>query len=104
MMPQVMRLTKEATGKVEQVLSDVVELREDDPARTDAESEARQIIDDWAQSVMALGAEVKGLWLVDFDAGDGYYCWKHPEETLAYFHGYDEGFTGRRPITPPLLH
>ena len=43
----------------------------------------------------ALGADVKGLWLVDFDTGAGYYCWKWPEEELAYFHGYEEGFAGR---------
>jgi hypothetical protein len=43
----------------------------------------------------ALGLEVKGLWLVDFDNGSGYYCWRWPEEDLAYFHGYDEGFDGR---------
>ena len=24
-----------------------------------------------------------------------YYCWKWPEEELAYFHGYEEGFGGR---------
>ena len=38
---------------------------------------------------------MKGLWLVDFDNGNGYYCWRWPEPELAYFHGYDEGFDGR---------
>ena len=43
----------------------------------------------------ALGLDVKGLWLVDFDNGSGYYCWRWPETELAYFHGYEEGFAGR---------
>jgi hypothetical protein len=43
----------------------------------------------------AFGADVKGLWLVDFDNGSGYYCWRWPEPELAHFHGYDEGFSGR---------
>ena len=42
-----------------------------------------------------LGIEVKGLWLIDFDNGSGYYCWQYPEESLQYFHGYDDGFSGR---------
>jgi hypothetical protein len=42
-----------------------------------------------------MGCEVKGLWLVDFDNGEGYYCWQYPESNLEYFHGYTEGFAGR---------
>ena len=44
-----------------------------------------------------MGLEIKGLWLVDFDSGAGYYCWKYPESSLGHFHGYDEGFSGRVP-------
>lgn len=43
----------------------------------------------------ALGLDIKGLWLVDFDNGSGYYCWKHPEPSLDYYHTYEEGFGGR---------
>jgi hypothetical protein len=52
----------------------------------------------WAEAVQDLGAEAKGLWLVDFDAGNGYYCWKHPEATVSHYHGYDDGFAGRMKI------
>ena len=44
----------------------------------------------------ALGAEVKGVWLVDFDNGSGYYCWRWPETAIDHFHGYEEGF--ERPL------
>ena len=57
--------------------------------------EYQRIVQDWAEEVMSLGIEVKGLWLVDFDNGSGYYCWQWPEESLQYFHGYEEGFRGR---------
>jgi hypothetical protein len=43
----------------------------------------------------ALGVEVKGPWLVDFDNGEGYYCWRWPEEELCWFHGYEDGVAGR---------
>ena len=60
--------------------------------------EYQRIVQDWASEVMSLGIEVKGLWLVDFDNGSGYYCWKYPEASLEYFHGYEEGFDGRLPL------
>ena len=68
------------------------------------------VINQWAQEIMELGAQPKGLWTVDFDSGDGYYyCWALNEPNLAYFHLYEEGFAGRKPLSkneeeaPPLL-
>ena len=61
----------------------------------EATEEQQRVVEEWAASIMQLGIEVKGLWLIDFDNGSGYYCWKYPEPSLQYFHGYDEGFGGR---------
>ena len=86
LLPEVQRLTGVAVDQIDAIADD----------GDDADPEVYQrIVEDWAQSVMELGIEVKGLWLVDFDSGGGYYCWKHPEPALEYFHGYDEGFAGR---------
>lgn len=82
LLPEVQRLTSVAVEQIEQI-------EEEDP------EVYQRIVVDWAESVMSLGIEVKGLWLVDFDSGGGYYCWKYPEPALEYFHGYDEGFGGR---------
>ncbi len=38
------------------------------------------VIERWKHEMEALGAEVKGVWLVDFDNGSGYYCWRWPED------------------------
>lgn len=82
LLPEVQRLTAEAVERVEQVTEDQVD-------------EAQDIVAEWAQSILDMGIEVKGLWLIDFDSGAGYYCWQHPEPSLQYFHGYEEGFPGR---------
>ncbi len=58
-------------------------------------SAAKEVLRAWAQEMHELGIDVKGPWLLDFDSGDGYWCWRWPEETLDYYHGYDEGFAGR---------
>lgn len=63
-----------------------------------AEQRYRFVVNAWVSKMRRLGLVVKGLWLVDFDTGDGYLCWKFPELTLSHFHGYDEGFSGRRPL------
>ena len=82
LLPEVQRLTSLAVDRVD-------EMTAEDPA------EYQQVVTDWAESILQLGIEVKGVWLVDFDSGGGYYCWKHPEPALEYFHGYEEGFGGR---------
>ncbi|MEO8432044.1 MAG: DUF2203 family protein [Acidobacteriota bacterium] len=62
------------------------------------EEERQLIVRDWAREILSLGVVIKGLWLVDFDSGAGYYCWKYPEPSLEFFHGYEEGFSGRLPL------
>ena len=64
----------------------------------ETENERQGVVGEWAREILSLGAEIKGLWLVDFDSGAGYYCWKYPEGALEYFHGYEEGFAGRLPL------
>jgi len=83
LLPEVQRLTADAVEEVEALANDA------------PRDEAQQVVGRWAESVMKMGIEVKGLWLIDFDNGSGYYCWQYPEESLQYFHGYDDGFGGR---------
>jgi hypothetical protein len=66
-----------------------------DAVRERMERAAGEILGAWAKDVEAMGIEVKGPWLVDFDSGAGYWCWKWPEESLDYFHDYETGFAGR---------
>ena len=65
-------------------------------AKVDAK--IQQVIERWQRAMEALGAEVKGVWLVDFDNGSGYYCWRWPETTVDHYHTYEEGFGGRSRI------
>ena len=62
------------------------------------EEELKSIIENWFEQIQSLGALVKGLWIVDFDNGNGYYCWKFGEEELLYEHSYESGFNQRKLI------
>jgi hypothetical protein len=89
LLPEVRRATEEAYRSVERLAAS---------NGRDAQSEADAIVQAWAQGLLARGLEIKGLWLVDFDNGSGYYCWRYPEERLEFYHSYEEGFGGRMRI------
>lgn len=100
LMPKV----KETTAPVYELASSLaLELgeseREEDETRSEELRERLQsLVESWAEAIRDLGPDVKGLWLVDFDSGDGYWCWAHPEEELSHWHSYEAGFAGRVPI------
>ena len=90
LLPEVRRLTEAAHLKVEDLTRD--------GRVKDAEDRLNEVVGQWAEAMMRRGIEVKGLWLVDFDNGSGYYCWRYPEESLMFYHSYEEGFGGRMRI------
>src|SRR5262249_37407752 len=69
LLPEVQRLAQEAVDQV-------------DALPENAQRDQQRVVERWAESVMGLGIDVKGVWLVDFDNGSGYYCWQYPEESL----------------------
>lgn len=86
LLPRVKDLTAEAVLRYGQLSGEL-------------EGERESVVEEWIREVRSLGVEIKGLWLVDFDSGAGYYCWKYPEPAINHFHGYEEGFGGRLPLT-----
>ncbi len=88
---------RERTRRAVEALSNLTVPGDDgvQTAEEKAEKAVAETLADWASEIEELGIEVKGPWLVDFDSGAGYYCWKWPEESLSFFHGYQEGFSGR---------
>jgi len=93
LMPRVIEVTSGAVALVDELFADATIETESVP--DEVLERYNEIVEEWANTIIDLGVDVKGLWLVDFDSGSGYYCWKHPEPALQYFHGYDEGFKGR---------
>lgn len=98
LLPQVKHLTADAVRRAESLAAQLHRIAEGDPQHATLAAALRDVVNGWAEQLQALGLEVKGLWLVDFDNGEGYYCWCYPEETVAHYHGYDDGFAGRMKI------
>jgi hypothetical protein len=98
LLPRVKHMTADAVRRAESLVTQLQGLGEDDPDHASLSAALRDVVNGWAEDVQSLGLEAKGLWLVDFDNGEGYYCWCYPEETVAHYHGYEEGFRGRMRI------
>jgi hypothetical protein len=96
--PVVRDLTNAAVRQVEAVVSSIQSREELAARQAEIEETCDGIVHEWARQITGLGCEVKGRWLVDWDSGDGYYCWRFPEKTISFFHTYEEGFSGRMPI------
>jgi len=96
LLPDVRARTERAVREAEALAAEHERLAPG-PDRHAAQQRTEDVIRRWAREMEALGAEAKGLWLVDFDTGGGYYCWRWPEPGL-HFHGYEDGFAGRVPI------
>jgi hypothetical protein len=98
LLPDVKRLTAEAVRRADAIAARLHEMGDSDPRRDALVEELRATINGWSAELRTLHVEAKGLWLADFDNGEGYYCWSYPEETIGHFHGYEDGFAGRMKI------
>ena len=96
--PTVKDLTRTAVSQIEALVNRIQSREEMERRKDELEETTNQIIQGWVEKITSLGCEVKGLWLVDWDSGDGYYCWRYPEDSLAHFHFYEDGFKGRVPV------
>jgi hypothetical protein len=99
LLPQVQEITRRYYDRVE-VLRESMPDPDDSTAIKRLEQRITTELQHWVAALNELGVEVKGLWVADFDSGDGYYyCWKLGEDDIEHFHRYETGFAGRRPIT-----
>jgi hypothetical protein len=99
-LPQVQAVTRPvfelASSMAEELQA--AEDREDDARVESLQARLEALMESWAEAVRELGPDVKGPWLVDFDSGDGYWCWAFPEEDLDHWHDYEGGFSSRVPV------
>jgi hypothetical protein len=94
LLPVIRRVTEKSFQDIKR-LSSQLNYVKDQARKGDLEKEVQQAFQNWTQKISKLGCEAKGMWLVDFDTGEGYFCWHYPEPHIEYFHGYFEGFRGR---------
>lgn len=99
LLPLIFKLTEKAHAEVKRMMSQIDAMKNVPQTRIQSmEKDIQTTIEGWQMKIQKLGGIPKGYWLVDFDNGDGYFCWKFPEKQIQYKHGYQEGFTSRKVI------
>lgn len=98
MLPAVRALTGLAISRIEAIVNRLQSPEEMAERRGEIQGVIEEVVGRWSEEIEALGCQTKGMWLVDWDNGAGYYCWQYPEETIGYFHDYEAGFAGRVPV------
>ena len=98
LLPSIKLVTAEAVREKEELSREPRQHGEAHPKHDVLTEQLDSVVSRWASRLKELQVEAKGLWLVDFDNGDGYYCWQYPEEAITHYHAYDEGFSGRMKI------
>ncbi|MBS1269065.1 MAG: hypothetical protein MAG794_00007 [Gammaproteobacteria bacterium] len=102
LLPLIQNITEQAAEELAPVKKRLDNMLATDPRTPGVQSEYEDVIKLWVSKLERLGVVVTGLWLVDFDTGDGYLCWKYPELRIAHYHGYDEGYAGRSPLAEAI--
>lgn len=99
LLPVICRITAEASRSVQRLVDclDAMDCDGEDLVQA-TEDEINRQIQSWQTKVEKLGAHPKGLWVVDFDFGRGYYCWKFPEKEILYWRGPSQSFSQRTRI------
>jgi hypothetical protein len=100
LLPLIYHVTEEAHKVVKKMIQRLEALQGSDLIlASEIESQINLAVTRWQSKVVRLGVVPKGMWLADFDCGNGFYCWKFPENNIGFFHGYQEGFSGRIEVT-----
>jgi len=100
LIPRVREITADANERVQQLTAEINRTAKSSARAQKLKEWINTVLAHWAGRVEEIGALPKGVWTVDFDSGEGFFfCWSYDEEDLAYYHRYDEGFPGRKPLT-----
>ena len=93
--PLLYKLTKQYYDKLQPVQQRMDQMLSNDPRRGIIEHDYQQVVGQWKAKVEKLGAQVNGLWVIEFDMGEGYLSWRYPELSLVFFRPQGANFIQR---------
>lgn len=95
LLPLVQTLTQKHQQKLAPIQARLNHMLSNDPRRAMKENEFEAIVSKWKAKIEQLGPKVVGLWIVEFEVGEGALCWKSPEVGFLYFRPQGANFSGR---------
>jgi len=88
-LPVIRRVTEKTASEVEELQGQLKFVPHGEPLYERIYANIELAIRRWAVKISKLGCEPRGMWLVDFDAGDGWYTWRLGDDGLAFFHSHE---------------
>lgn len=85
LLPTVKRLTIMSAREAEKIEEQLKFVPRDEPVFARLSQDLDLIIKRWAIKIKKLGLRPSGLWIVDFDAGNGWFSWRLGDEHVSYF-------------------
>ncbi len=89
LLPVVRRITEKVAAEVAQLQEQLRFVPHEEPLHRRLYSQIESEVQRWAVKISRLGCEPRGIWLVDFDAGEGWFSWRLGDERLAFFHSHE---------------
>lgn len=87
-LPAVRRITVHAAKIADEIQNQLKFTPQDEPFSKRLRLELDAVVKNWALKIARLGLTPRGIWLVDFDAGNGWFSWRLGDEALSYFHPF----------------
>ena len=89
LLPVIKRITEQVAGEIRDLQEQIRYVPHTEPLYQRLYSKIELSVRRWAIKISKLGCEPRGVWLVDFDAGDGWFTWRLGDEGLAFFHSHE---------------
>ena len=99
LLPLIQAITCKHQAQLAPIQLQLNKMLSNDPRRKYIELEYEAEVNMWKAKIEKLGAKVFGLWVVEFDVGEGHLCWRHPELSLNYFRPIGADFADRHKLS-----
>lgn len=101
LLPLLQRITKKSEESVAQLIRDqswYAKSGANDSKIIELQNQITQELVVWGKKIIKLGCKPMGSNVVLFDNGIGHYSWFYGEQTVGYFHAYEEALHQRKPV------
>ncbi|HPM41500.1 MAG TPA: DUF2203 family protein [bacterium] len=86
LLPVVRRITESAAARARSLNDELSFVPREEALHERLKGEIDLTVRRWAIKVSQLGCAPRGVWLVDFDSGNGWFSWRLGDEDLSHFH------------------
>jgi hypothetical protein len=88
LLPYVRRITASAAAEAEKITDQLRFIPRDEPIFNRLSTDLDLVIRRWAIKIKKLGLRPSGIWIVDFDAGEGWFSWRLGDESVSFFNAH----------------